>query len=322
MPSKKLTAKKRDEIKRKRTKQSNNSIIIPAIILIMIIVIIVAIGLYFLPEEDEKKQNINPKINQEPIAIKDSFTVLWNTSQIELDVLHNDNYSDENLINITNVTYTNGLENGEVLIFGNKLYFTPNPGFKGSFSFNYEIDDGEDHSATTSVDIFVTPDNKPVARIDTSKGVIRIKLFTDKVPNTCNNFINLAQDGFYDGMIFHRISNDFMIQAGYMYPDGSTVESPYGNIDFEYNEDALHVDGAISMASTGPGVGGSSQFFICDGAQSFLDGNYAVFGLTSDGIDVVRDIANDKHDNSSSAGGGKPLTNILINKISIEYPLS
>jgi len=158
----------------------------------------------------------------------------------------------------------------------------------------------------------------PTATIDTSKGNIKIELFLDKTPETVKNFVKLANDGFYDGMIFHRIADNFMIQAGYIYPDGSIKPSPYDNIEFEYDEDALHVDGAISMASTGAGVGGSAQFFICDGRQQFLDGNYAVFGVTIQGIDVVRDIADDPHDSSSPAGGGKPYDDIIINSIIIE----
>ncbi len=166
--------------------------------------------------------------------------------------------------------------------------------------------------------IKATEYENPTAIIDTSKGTIKIELYLDKTPDTVTNFINLAQDGFYDGMIFHRIKDNFMIQAGNTYPDGSTKESPYGNIEFEYDETLSHVDGAISMASTGSGVGGSSQFFICDEKQSFLDGSYAIFGVTTEGIEVVRDIADDPRDDSSPAGGGKPYEDILINSITIE----
>jgi len=160
----------------------------------------------------------------------------------------------------------------------------------------------------------------PVAVIDTSKGIIRIELFEDKFPKTCENFIKLVNDGFYDGMIFHRISDDFMIQAGNTYSDGQVVSSPYGTIEFESDPDVSHEDGSISMASTGYAVGGSAQFFICDGAQPGLDGGYAVFGKTIEGIEVVRDIADDSHDASlePSPGGGKPLEDILINSITIE----
>ena len=162
-------------------------------------------------------------------------------------------------------------------------------------------------------------DQNPIAIIDTNKGIIQLELFEDKVPNTCENFIKLANDGFYDGMNFYRISDNFMIQAGRFFPDGSESQSPYENIEFEAHEDVNHVDGAISMASTGAGVGGSAEFFICDGEQSVLDGNYAAFGVVSEGFDVLRDIADDPHDNSNPAGGGVPDTDIIINSITIEY---
>ena len=161
--------------------------------------------------------------------------------------------------------------------------------------------------------------SNPIALIDTSKGTIKLELFLDKTPKTCENFIKLANEGFFDGLIFHRVMDDFMIQAGNTYPDGSTKESPYGNIVFEANQDITHIDGAISMASTGAGIGGSSQFFICDGKQSGLDGSYAVFGKTIEGLDVVRDIADEPHDSSyGSVGGGRPDSNIIINSITIE----
>jgi len=156
----------------------------------------------------------------------------------------------------------------------------------------------------------------PIAVIDTSMGVIRIELYEDKMPITTANFIKLANEDFYDGMIFHRIGDNFMIQTGGYLTDGTQKSSPYGNIQFETG-DAEHVDGAISMASTGAKVGGSAQFFICDGAQSFLDGNYAAFGVTIEGIDVVRAIAAQPHSNSSD-GTGEPNTDIIINSIVIE----
>jgi len=158
----------------------------------------------------------------------------------------------------------------------------------------------------------------PIAVFDTTMGDFRIELFEDKTPITAANFIRLANDGFYDGMTFYRISDDFMIQAGRYFPDGSEDQSPYGTIEFETHEDVKHVDGAISMASTGAQVGGSGEFFICDGEQSFLDGNYAPFGVVIEGIEVVREIAAQPHDNSNSAGGGVPLEDIIINSITIE----
>lgn len=89
-----------------------------------------------------------------------------------------------------------------------------------------------------------------IAVIDTSMGTIKVELYEDKVPNTCENFIKLANDGFYDGLVFHRVIDDFMIQGGGFYSDGSQKESPYGAIDLEINKEVRHVDGAIAMART------------------------------------------------------------------------
>jgi peptidyl-prolyl cis-trans isomerase A (cyclophilin A) len=160
-------------------------------------------------------------------------------------------------------------------------------------------------------------EGNPIAVFNTSLGTFKVELFEDTMPITGNNFVKLVNDGFYDGMIFYRISDNFMIQAGRYFPDGTEKFSPYDNIPFE-TSDVKHVDGAISMASTGAGVGGSAEFFICDGAQTFLDGNYAAFGVTVEGIEVVRDIAGQPQDNSNPAGGGKPFTDIVINSITIE----
>ena len=164
-------------------------------------------------------------------------------------------------------------------------------------------------------------DQNPIAIIDTNKGIIQVELFEDKVPNTCENFIKLANDGFYDGLIFQRISDNFMIQGGLMYPDGSTKQSPYGTIDLEINPDVRHADGAISMGRTNDPNSATSQFFICDGSQPLLDDSYAVFGVTLNGMDVVRDIADDTHDQSlePNPGGGRPLEDIIINSITIEF---
>jgi len=159
----------------------------------------------------------------------------------------------------------------------------------------------------------------PIAFFNTTNGMFRVELFEDKTPITVGNFVKLVNDGFYNGMTFYRISDDFMIQAGRYFPDGTEEQSPYGTIEFETHEDVKHVDGAISMASTGAGLGGSGEFFICDGEQSFLDGNYAPFGVVIEGIEVVRDIAAQPHDNSNPAGGGVPLEDIIIDRMFIEY---
>ena len=162
------------------------------------------------------------------------------------------------------------------------------------------------------------PAGNPVALFDTDYGTFKVELFQDKMPETVDNFVTLVNDGFYNGLIFHRIKDDFMIQAGRETPDGNPKTSPYGNIQFE-TSDISHVDGAISMASTAAKVGGSAEFFICDGAQTFLDGDYASFGVVIEGMDVVRAIAASPNDGSlePNPGGGKPLTDIVINNIVI-----
>ena len=165
----------------------------------------------------------------------------------------------------------------------------------------------------------------PIAVIDTSIGTIKVELYKDKMPITVNNFVKLANDGFYDGLIFHRIKDDFMIQAGRQTSEGTIKTSPYGNIQFE-ESDIKHVDGAISMASSGEKVGGSAEFFICDGAQQGLNYKYAAFGVVIEGIDIVQTIATMPHDESLEPtpenpylpGGGKPLTDIIIYSITIE----
>lgn len=161
-------------------------------------------------------------------------------------------------------------------------------------------------------------EGNPIAVLDTTMGIMKIELYKDKLPITTGNFIKLANDGFYNGMIFYRIMDDFMIQAGRYFPDDSEKQSPYGTIEFEHNTDVRHIDGAISMASTGAKVGGSAEFFICDGAQPLLDGSYAAFGVIIEGIEVLRDIADQPHDNSNPAGGGRPFEDIIINSITIE----
>ena len=160
----------------------------------------------------------------------------------------------------------------------------------------------------------------PIAVFNTSLGTFKVELFKDKMPITVDNFVKLVNDNFYDGLIFHRIKDDFMIQAGRETPAGVTRSSPYGTIQFESNNEVLHVDGAISMASTGAKVGGSSEFFICDGAQHGLDGDYAAFGVVIEGMNAVQKIAAAENDGSlePNPGGGKPLTDIIINSITIE----
>ena len=156
----------------------------------------------------------------------------------------------------------------------------------------------------------------PVISIQTNKGNILVELYEDKVPNTVQNFLDYVNDKFYDGLVFHRVIDDFVIQAGGYYPDG-TFKTPSRNpIELEINKDLRHVDGAIAMARTSNPNSATTQFYICDGAQSSLDDNYAVFGEVISGIETVRDIA---LSNTTSKYGMAdwPEKNIIINTILI-----
>ena len=160
-------------------------------------------------------------------------------------------------------------------------------------------------------------DSTTVAVIDTSMGTIKVELFKDKVLNTCENFIKLANDGCYNGLVFHRVIDNFMIQGGGFTADGTPKESLYGPIYLEINPEVRHVDGAIAMARTSDPSSATSQFYICDGAQSSLDDNYAVFGVTIEGIDVVRAIAS-VSTTTKNGMSDWPVDDVTINSIAIE----
>lgn len=124
-----------------------------------------------------------------------------------------------------------------------------------------------------------------VATIETPRGNIRIELFDDKVPNTVANFEKLAGDGFYDGLNFHRVLADFMIQAGC--PKGTGTGGPGYQFDDEFHPDLKHdVPGILSMANSGPNTNGS-QFFVTHVPTPWLDGKHSVFGRVLEGQDVV-----------------------------------
>lgn len=161
-------------------------------------------------------------------------------------------------------------------------------------------------------------EGKTYAVIDTSMGTIKVELYTDKMPITTDNFIKLAKDGFYNGLVFHRVIKDFMIQGGGFYPNGTLKQSPYGPIKLETSPDVTHVDGAISMARTSDPNSATSQFFICDGPQHYLDGQYAAFGKVVDGMDVVRAIASVETTTKYTYYSDWPVEDIIINSITIE----
>ena len=123
-----------------------------------------------------------------------------------------------------------------------------------------------------------------IAHFDTDRGPIRIELAADKAPLTVANFVNLAKRGFYDGLNFHRVIADFMVQGGC--PEGSGRGGPGYRFEDEANNGLGHERGVLSMANAGPNTNGS-QFFITHVPCGWLDGKHTVFGKVVEGLDVV-----------------------------------
>ena len=123
-----------------------------------------------------------------------------------------------------------------------------------------------------------------IATFDTDRGPIRIELAADKAPLTVANFVNLAKRGFYDGLNFHRVIPDFMVQGGC--PEGSGRGGPGYRFEDEANNGLGHDRGVLSMANAGPNTNGS-QFFITHVATPWLDGKHTVFGKVIEGLEAV-----------------------------------
>lgn len=134
----------------------------------------------------------------------------------------------------------------------------------------------------------IDPKKSFVATFDTTRGEIVVQLNAQYAPKTVNNFVFLAREGFYDGVTFHRVINDFMIQGGD--PTGSGRGGPGYKFEDETRGNPLkHETGVLSMANAGPNTNGS-QFFITHSPQSHLDGRHTVFGKVTQGQDVVNAI--------------------------------
>ncbi|OQA55856.1 MAG: putative peptidyl-prolyl cis-trans isomerase [Candidatus Omnitrophica bacterium ADurb.Bin277] len=148
------------------------------------------------------------------------------------------------------------------------------------------------------------------ATIQTTKGMIEVELYADKAPKTVENFVTLAQKGFYDGIIFHRVIPGFMIQTGD--PTGTGMGGPGYKFADEFDKSLRHnKPGVLSMANSGPNTNGS-QFFICEVPTPWLDDKHSVFGRVTSGMDVVTRIANAPRD-----GRDKPLETIKMEKVTI-----
>lgn len=152
-------------------------------------------------------------------------------------------------------------------------------------------------------------ENRKVS-IKTNMGTIVAEMFEDKAPKTTENFISLVNKGFYDGVVFHRVIDGFMIQGGD--PTGTGMGGPGYQIPDEFGPGLTHDDeGYFSMANAGPNTGGS-QFFITLAPTPWLDGHHAVFGKVVEGIDVVRKIGVAKTDFRD-----RPVNEIAMEKVEV-----
>ena len=147
------------------------------------------------------------------------------------------------------------------------------------------------------------------AVMHTNAGAITIELFDEAAPKTVENFRKLAADGFYDGLIFHRVIRDFMIQGGC--PQGTGTGDPGYKFEDEFNENKI-VRGALAMANAGPDTNGSQFFIVTTDAAPWLDGKHTVFGRVSDGMDAV-----DAIEGTETGAGDRPTSDQSIERIEL-----
>ncbi|MBP8598215.1 MAG: peptidylprolyl isomerase [Selenomonas sp.] len=151
-----------------------------------------------------------------------------------------------------------------------------------------------------------------IAVFETNKGTFEIELFEDKTPITTKNFIDLAEKGFYDGVVFHRVIDGFMIQGGD--PDGTGMGGPGYTIDDEFRSDlTFDGEGILAMANTGMPHTGGSQFFVTLAKTPWLNGKHTIFGKVVKGMDVVRTIGHSEVDFQD-----RPLDTVTMKKVTIK----
>ncbi|MFL5908709.1 MAG: peptidylprolyl isomerase [Solirubrobacterales bacterium] len=147
------------------------------------------------------------------------------------------------------------------------------------------------------------------ATLHTNAGAITVRFFDEDAPKTVENFRKLAGDGFYDGLIFHRVIPDFMIQGGC--PEGTGTGGPGYTFEDEFNQHKI-VRGALAMANAGPNTNGSQFFIVTTDAAPWLDGKHTVFGEVTDGMDAV-----DAIERTDIGPGDKPSEPQLIERVEL-----
>ena|ERR1035437_1542315 len=186
-----------------------------------------------------------------------------------------------------------------------------------SCSKNYQtISLNEEYKKGTSFDKLVTLKSNEilVAKIETSLGLFEIELNYQEAPKTVKNFVGLAVEGYYDGLLFHRVIKDFMIQTGDSTGTGEGGRSIYGKeFEDEFSSKLTHNEpGIVSMANKGP-ASNTSQFFITVAAEVHLDGKHTIFGKVTEGMDVAYATSNVK-----TGEMDRPIEKVVMQKVTIE----
>jgi peptidyl-prolyl cis-trans isomerase B (cyclophilin B) len=147
------------------------------------------------------------------------------------------------------------------------------------------------------------------ATMHTNHGQIELELFDEAAPKTVENFVKLSTDGYYDGLIFHRVIPDFMIQGGC--PQGTGTGGPGYEFEDEINDNKI-VRGALAMANAGPNTNGSQFFIVTTEAAPWLDGKHTVFGRVSSGMEAV-----DSIEGTATGGQDRPVEDAVIERVEV-----
>jgi peptidyl-prolyl cis-trans isomerase B (cyclophilin B) len=164
----------------------------------------------------------------------------------------------------------------------------------------------------------------PIVTIEMANGdIIKAELYPEIAPNTVNNFVSLVSKGYYNGLIFHRVINGFMIQGGC--PDGTGMGGPGYSIKGEFSQNGFennlkHTEGVLSMARSMMPNSAGSQFFIIHKNSPHLDGAYAAFGKVTEGMDIVNKIATTRTDYSDRPMEDQVMKAVTVETFGVEYP--
>lgn len=163
----------------------------------------------------------------------------------------------------------------------------------------------------------------PIVTIEMENGdIMKAELYPEVAPNTVNNFVSLVKKGYYDGLIFHRVINGFMIQGGC--PDGTGMGGPGYNIKGEFSQNGFenhlrHEEGVLSMARAMHPDSAGSQFFIMHKFSPHLDGSYAAFGKVTEGMDIVNKIADTATDYNDRPLSEQKMKKVTVETFGVEY---